>query len=117
MKNSFMLYDSNHLGIVFDNKVNNETVVEQVVRQSQAEISDIQTGDRLVYIEHFNMTTAAPKVSQKMLSNLPWPMVLVFKTRIRCKYTTIKRRSQTQIDEFVHCISSFFARNLSYKNR
>ena len=67
-------------GIVFDNKVNNETVVEQVVRQSQAEISDIQTGDRLVYIEHFNMTTAAPKVSQKMLSNLPWPMVLVFET-------------------------------------
>lgn len=67
-------------GIVFDNKRSKETIVEQVVRQSQAELSDIQPGDRLIYIEHYNMTDAAPKVSQRMLSNIPFPMVLVFET-------------------------------------
>lgn len=74
-------FRSGPLGLVFDNKVPNSTVVERVIKGQQAEQSDIKEGDVLVAIEAYNVTASPAKTAQRILSMLPWPLVLVFETR------------------------------------
>eukprot|EP01040_Poterioochromonas_malhamensis_P010052 gene10052-10926_t len=86
------------LGIVFDNKLSNATIVEKIVRGQQAEISDIREGDQLIAIETFNLTISPAKVSQRILNDLPWPKTLVFETRSLGEDPTLqegKLRSRT----------------------
>jgi hypothetical protein len=40
-----------------------------------------KAGDRLLAIEQYNVSTFSPKVSQRILNDLPWPKVLVFEVR------------------------------------
>lgn len=93
-------FRSGPFGMVFDNRLPSSTVVERLtrwvldrahprsicsyvtlrilllVRGGQAEMSDIQTGDVLVYVEHINVTVSSPKNTQKLLGSLDWPMVM-----------------------------------------
>jgi hypothetical protein len=66
------------LGLTFDNKISNGTVVEQIIKGQQSEQSDIREGDKLVAIETFNLTIAPAKATQRVLNDLPWPKTLVF---------------------------------------
>lgn len=68
-------------GLVFDNKPNNATIVESVVKGGQAEQSDVQPGDRLVAIDMFDISAAPAKLAQRILSSLSWPIVLAFETQ------------------------------------
>lgn len=68
------------IGVAFDNTITNATVVNSVMPNMQAHLSDIQLGDRLIAINEHNTTLAPPKICLKMLQTLPWPMVLVFET-------------------------------------
>lgn len=47
----------------------------------QAELSDIQAGDVLIAIDQYNVSSAPAKATQRLMSNLPWPRILVFETR------------------------------------
>jgi hypothetical protein len=74
-------YRSGPLGLVFDNKQSNATLVEQVVKGQQSELSDVKEGDLLLAVDTFNVSAAPAKVTQRVLSSLPWPRILVFQTR------------------------------------
>lgn len=69
-------------GLVFDNRPNNATVVETVIKGQQAEQSDVRPGDRLVAIDTFDVSRAPAKVAQRILSSLSWPIVLAFETQV-----------------------------------
>lgn len=69
-------------GLVFDNRPNNATVVETVVKGQQSEQSDVRPGDRLVAIDTFDVSRAPAKVAQRILSSLSWPIVLAFETQV-----------------------------------
>jgi hypothetical protein len=68
------------IGIAFDNKQGAASIVEAVMPNMQAHLSDVQKGDRLIAINEVNTTTAPPKITTKILQSLPWPIVLVFET-------------------------------------
>eukprot|EP01034_Spumella_vulgaris_P021759 gene21759-27815_t len=68
-------------GLSFDNKVPDGTIVEKLVKNQQAELSDIKFGDKLVAIDHYNTTTANAKSTQRIMQSLPWPRTLVFEAR------------------------------------
>lgn len=74
-------YRSGPLGLVFDNKLPDTTVVEKVVKGQQSDLSDVKEGDVLLAIDQYNVSTAPAKVAQRVLSSLPWPRILVFQTR------------------------------------
>lgn len=40
-----------------------------------------QEGDQLLAIDQYNVSTAPAKITQRVLSSLPWPRILVFQTR------------------------------------
>lgn len=68
------------IGVAFDNNQNAASIVEAVMPNMQAHLSDVQKGDRLIAINEVNTTTAPPKITTKILQSLPWPIVLVFET-------------------------------------
>lgn len=74
-------YRSGPFGLTFDNRPASATVVEKVERGMQSELSDVQAGDVLIAIDQFNVSTAPAKATQRIMSNLPWPRILVFETR------------------------------------
>jgi len=68
-------------GIAFDMTVASGTRVEKVLSGQQSSLSDVQVGDYLVAIDTFNTTIAPPKVSQTILTQANFPVILVFETR------------------------------------
>ena len=79
-------------------------MVEKLVKGQQAELSDIkvsdaarcfkvytqcahyihcprQVGDKLVAVDHFNVTGVSAKNTQRIMSSLPFPRTLVFEAR------------------------------------
>lgn len=41
----------------------------------------LQEGDQLIAVDHFNTTDMPPKVTQRVMGGLSWPRVLVFQTK------------------------------------
>lgn len=68
-------------GVAFDMTVPSGTRVQKVLSGQQAALSDVQVGDYLVAIDTFNTTVAPPKVSQTLLTQANFPVILVFETR------------------------------------
>lgn len=41
----------------------------------------VQEGDQLIAVDHYNISDAPAKVTQRLMGSLSWPRVLVFQTR------------------------------------
>lgn len=76
-------YRSGPLGLTFDNNKSNATMVEKVLRGQQSELSDVREGDALVAVDAYNVSTAPARLTQRLLSSLPWPRILVFEARYK----------------------------------
>jgi hypothetical protein len=66
------------IGVTFNNIVQDGSFVESVAPGSQAMLSDIQKGDRIIAINDINITTASAKNTMRVLQSQQWPIVLVF---------------------------------------
>lgn len=74
-------FRSGPFGLSFDNRKTDCTVVERVLANMQAQLSDVQVGDYLIAVDQFNTTNANPKDVQRLTNSLPWPRILVFETK------------------------------------
>ena len=68
------------IGVSFDNRFDNQTIVERVLNGLQAHMSDVAAGDILIAIDYHNTTAMSAKQTQKILTTSAWPMVLTFTT-------------------------------------
>lgn len=75
-------FRSGPIGLSFDNVIPNATVVERVMQGMQAQLSDIIEGDKLIAIDHHNVSDMPARLTQKILSSSPWPMVLTFEAKL-----------------------------------
>ena len=62
-------------------QVMNATVVEKLVANQQAEISDVRVGDHLVAVDQYDLIGASAKATLRLFSTLQWPRILVFESR------------------------------------
>lgn len=92
-------FRSGPIGISFDNKLTDATKVERVIAGLQAQQSDIQPGDHLIAIDLFNITNLPAKTTQKLMSGLSWPRVLVFQVQAMESAEDQKQRELLKIKQ------------------
>ena len=74
-------YRNGPLGLSFDNKHADKTVVERVGKSMQSDLSDVQVGDRVLAVDQYNVSNAPAKITQRIMSSLSWPRVVVFEVK------------------------------------
>ena len=74
-------YRSGPLGLAFDNRISDKTVVERVGKSMQSDLSDVKAGDRVLAVDQYNVSGASAKTTQRIMSSLGWPRVVVFEVR------------------------------------
>ena len=89
-------FRSGPIGVAFDNRFNNKTVVERVMNGMQAHQSDISVGDQLIAVDHHNTTLMPAKTAQKILTTSPWPMVLTFQAKLAPEDPSVKEKEEAK---------------------
>lgn len=69
------------LGLSFDNKPNDKTVVERVGKSMQSDLSDVRAGDRVLAVDQYNVSSAPAKMTQRIMSSLSWPRIVVYEVK------------------------------------
>ena len=74
-------YRNGPLGLSFDNKHADKTMVERVGKNMQSDLSDVQVGDRVLAVDQYNVSNAPAKITQRIMSSLSWPRVVVYEVK------------------------------------
>ena len=89
-------FRSGPIGVAFDNRLSDATVIERVMPNMQGHQSDINIGDRLIAVDHHNTTLMPAKTAQKLLTTSQWPMVLTFKAKLIDPDPSIKEKDEAK---------------------